>query len=71
MHYEQVTGTGSFTVEDNIGSFDWMSTDLAFNDSVLEPVKEAWQVVAGAPEEEYMKFDDREGVNDDDDAFDS
>lgn len=69
MHYEQVTGTGSFASEDNIGTFDWITSDLALNDSILQYVKKAWQFVGGADEENYMQFEDREGVNDDDDAF--
>lgn len=72
MHYEQTVGSGSFIVENNIGVFDRITPDLAFNDSILEPVKRAWQMVIGeANEDEYMQFDDREGVNDDDDPFNS
>lgn len=73
LHYEQAVGTGSLTVDNNIGTFGMLPPDLAFNDSVLIPVQQAWNMVAGTSEdtEEYMKFDDREGVNDDDDVFDS
>ncbi|QPH04139.1 hypothetical protein C2857_000884 [Epichloe festucae Fl1] len=71
LHYEQTCGTGSLIVEDNIVSFDRFTPDLAFNDTVLESVQQAWQVVAGpdADNDSYMKFEDREGVQED--AFDS
>ncbi|TWU75143.1 Rab proteins geranylgeranyltransferase component A [Metarhizium rileyi] len=73
MSYEQTTGTGSFSAKESIGAFDPITADLAFNDSTLTAVNEACQFVGGVEEEEYMKFDDREGVNDDydNDAFDS
>lgn len=73
LHYEQTCGAGLFTVEDNIGLFGRFAPDLAFNDSVLVPVQQAWQVVVGpdADNSSYMKFEDREGVQDDDDTFDN
>jgi hypothetical protein len=71
MHYEQITGTGSFTVAGNIGDFDQLTPDLSLDDSILVPVKEAWRVVTEEVDEnDYMQFDDREGaIDDDDDAF--
>ncbi|KAK2590450.1 Rab proteins geranylgeranyltransferase component A [Conoideocrella luteorostrata] len=69
MQYEQMCGTGSFIVENNIGTFECITPDLSFNDSILEPVQQAWQVITGKDDDEYMKFEDREGINDDDDAF--
>lgn len=72
LHYEQTCGAGSLIVEDNIVSFDRFTPDLAFNDTVLESVQRAWQVVAGpdVDNDSYMKFEDREGVQEDD-TFDS
>ncbi|KAG6014828.1 hypothetical protein E4U43_006081 [Claviceps pusilla] len=68
LHYEQTCGAGSFAVQDNIGTFGRFAPDLTLNDSVLEPVQQAWQAVVGpdADTDNYMKFDDREGVQDDD-----
>ncbi|CCF42190.1 rab protein geranylgeranyltransferase component A [Colletotrichum higginsianum] len=47
--------------------------DLAFSDTALEPVREAWTNVMGPvaddPDIEYMKFEDREGVDDDEDSY--
>jgi Rab proteins geranylgeranyltransferase component A len=46
--------------------------DLAFNDTLLEPVRQIWLQLAGQqdPESDYMIFEDREGVGDDDNAYD-
>lgn len=72
LYYEQASGTGSFTTAgENIGVFDWLTSDLSFNDSLLEPVRDAWLFVTGRDDiDNYMKFEDREGVTDDD-VFDS
>lgn len=71
MYYEQACGTSTLNVENNIGIFDRFTPDLAFNDSILGPVQQAWRRVVGSDAEDtnYMKFDDREGVDDEDDAF--
>ncbi|KAG6023358.1 hypothetical protein E4U41_002045 [Claviceps citrina] len=73
LHYDQVCGAGSFTVENHMGTFGRFAPDVAFNDSLLGPVQQAWQVVAGPDADPggYMKFEDREGAQeeDEDDAF--
>ncbi|KAI0385020.1 GDP dissociation inhibitor [Hypomontagnella monticulosa] len=53
-------------------AFPSPSLNLAFDDSCLEPVKDAWKVVMGddTPEDAYMIFEDREGVGDDDEVYD-
>ncbi|OLN96492.1 Rab proteins geranylgeranyltransferase component A [Colletotrichum chlorophyti] len=47
--------------------------DLAFSDSALGPVRDAWVKVMGAaaddPEVQYMKFEDREGVDAEDEVY--
>ncbi|KAG5929209.1 hypothetical protein E4U42_006810 [Claviceps africana] len=72
LHYEQTCSDSSFTVKDHIGTFGSFAPDLAFNDSILEPVQQAWQAVVGpdADTSGYMRFEDREGVQDDEGAFD-
>ena len=70
MHYTQAAGNGAFGIEGNIGTFDLISPEMAFNDDVLPPVQQAWEMVTGADNGEgYMKFEDREGANDEDDVF--
>lgn len=53
-------------------AFPSPSLDLAFDDSCLESVKDAWKVVVrdDTPEDAYMVFEDREGVGDDDEVYD-
>ncbi|KAI1760937.1 GDP dissociation inhibitor-domain-containing protein [Hypoxylon sp. FL1150] len=57
-----------------IFTFPSPSLSLAFDDKCLSAVKDAWKLVIGedASEDEYMIFQDREGVadDDDDDAYD-
>jgi hypothetical protein len=47
------------------------SLDLAFNDEILQTVEDQWKSIVadrnGVVEDSFMKFDDREGMNDDDD----
>ena len=43
--------------------------NLAFNDSVLRPIQQAWRVLdPDAAEEEYLSFPNREGMGDDEDG---
>ena len=50
----------------NMICFPPLSLDHAFDDALLDIVKEAWKIVQGedAIDEEFMKFEDREGVED-------
>ncbi|KAI3557490.1 rab protein geranylgeranyltransferase component A [Colletotrichum abscissum] len=47
--------------------------DLAFSDTALEPIKDVWTKVMGPAAEDpdivYMKFEDREGVGDEEDVY--
>lgn len=51
--------------------FPTPSVSLTFNDTVLEPVQQAWEQIMGPPPEDediqFMVFADREGVGDDND----
>ncbi|XWW96455.1 hypothetical protein V2A60_004429 [Cordyceps javanica] len=61
--------------DDDIVTFGAPVLDLAFRDATLEPVRQAWEKLTGRAGEEataeYLVFEDREGVNDDEDVFDS
>lgn len=74
LSYEQgASASSSVNVDGSIVTLPLPSLDLAFNDSILEPVQKAWELaMADATGDgiEYMKFEDREGVNDYDDAYD-
>ncbi|KAK5991108.1 Rab proteins geranylgeranyltransferase component A [Cladobotryum mycophilum] len=76
LSYEQTGINGaSLSVEENIASFSLPPLDLAFNDSVLGPVKEAWEFImsdiVSEEREDYMAFKDREGAEIDEDEFDN
>ncbi|KAI1101020.1 GDP dissociation inhibitor [Jackrogersella minutella] len=63
----RVTHNGTFTF-----AFPSPSLSLAFDDSCLDAVEEAWKLVMGedAAGDGYMAFEDREGVGDDDEVYD-
>ncbi|KAL7948391.1 GDP dissociation inhibitor [Trichoderma barbatum] len=75
LYYEQ-TGydVPSVNIDGQSAVFSLLPLDLAFNDSVLDPVRSAWEMVAphGTEEEpaEYLVFTDREGA-DAEDEFDN
>lgn len=77
MRYEQAApndNTGaSNDSETGLFTFAPAAPELAFKDTLLEPVKDAWRTVLGTEvtpemEEAYLKFEDREGVADDDES---
>lgn len=51
-------------ISDKILSFPPPSLELAFDDGLIDAVKTAWKTVLGdeARDEDFMKFEDREGV---------
>ncbi|KAL4973333.1 GDP dissociation inhibitor [Aspergillus desertorum] len=53
-------------VSDNVIRFPAPSLDLAFDDSTIDLVKDAWSIVIGdeASPDEFMKFEDRENYPD-------
>ncbi|RDA92675.1 hypothetical protein CP533_3719 [Ophiocordyceps camponoti-saundersi (nom. inval.)] len=71
LAYEQAAGPGSFSVQGRVGTFALPPLDLlTFPDDVLHSVREAWLHVVGAEagDEEYMVFEDREDVADEEDV---
>ncbi|KAF5670629.1 geranylgeranyl transferase [Fusarium heterosporum] len=69
LYYEQSSGTNTLSVDKNIATFLPPPLSLAFDDSVLDPVYEAWQFVNADSKDkpaDYMQFEDREGGTDDD-----
>lgn len=43
------------------------SADLAFDETILDSVKAAWQKITGGQPQEFLVFEDRNPVGDDDD----
>ncbi|WDK18020.1 rab protein geranylgeranyltransferase component A [Colletotrichum graminicola] len=70
--YEQAKAASSASA-DASDVLPSLPLDLAFSDAALEPVRQAWAKVAGPvaddPDTQYMKFEDREGVGDEDDVY--
>lgn len=71
LQYEQRDGAHGLRTEGSVVTLPAPSFSLSFDDSTLEPVKEAWRKVMGgtAAEAEYMVFADREGAMDDDETY--
>ncbi|QPC69823.1 hypothetical protein HYE68_000575 [Fusarium pseudograminearum] len=67
LYYEQGDGTNALSIDGNIATFSSTSQSLAFDDSILDSVHEAWKFVNAGSEDglEYMKFEDREAASDD------
>ncbi|KAF5687417.1 geranylgeranyl transferase [Fusarium denticulatum] len=69
VYYEQSSGSNSLSVDRDIATFSLLSLGLAFDDSILDSVHEAWKLITAESEgtaADYMQFEDREGgVNDD------
>ncbi|KAI8934746.1 hypothetical protein NX059_008434 [Plenodomus lindquistii] len=67
VKYEQRPSSGSEPLPsgDRVLSFPPPSLDLAFDDSVLDNVKDVWQKVLGDDAGEFLLFQDREAYDDD------
>lgn len=67
LYYEQGDGTNALSIDGNIATFSSTSKSLAFDDSILDSVYEAWKFVSAGSEDapEYMMFEDREAGSDD------
>lgn len=73
VYYEQQRITETSSTEASTYKFPDPSLDLAFDDSMLENVEQAWNMVIGGSEGDenlpaYMQFDDRPGMDADDEA---
>ncbi|TKA63835.1 hypothetical protein B0A55_10840 [Friedmanniomyces simplex] len=50
---------------DNIVTMPSLSTDIVLEDELLDNVKQVWQKITGESPETFLKFEAREGVDDD------
>lgn len=73
LSYQQSSAATDVHVDGNTVNLPPLPLDLAFNDSVMDQVRAAWDVVTQGDEPaedvEYMNFDDREGVIDEDERY--
>ncbi|KAF2172415.1 hypothetical protein M409DRAFT_17648 [Zasmidium cellare ATCC 36951] len=68
MHYRQYYAeTEEAPAYSNVIPLQPLSPDLAFDDSMLDNVKSAWQRITEADQESFLKFESREGTMEDDD----
>ncbi|KAK2841565.1 hypothetical protein FQN49_006133 [Arthroderma sp. PD_2] len=67
---EKVTGENLKGTSDQTFVFPAPALDLAFEDALLDQVKEVWKAIMGseANENEFLKFNDREGMADEEDV---
>jgi hypothetical protein len=68
VEYQQEASSGSETLPsdtNHVIRFPPPSLDLAFDDTVLENVKEVWQKIVGDEGGEFLVFQDREVYDDD------
>ena len=74
LYYEQSTGVARSTSSRQTFEFQASPPDLVFHDSILDAVRDAWRFAMGPAaddlESEYMKFEDREGMGDDENVYD-
>lgn len=70
MQFEQdsssATSPESTAFHDRLVRFPSSPLDLAFDDIVLDHVKEVWQKIVGDEAGEFLVFEDREANVDDD-----
>lgn len=68
MYYEQGRGVTESHRGGSVFTFPDPSLALAFDDTTLDSVKEAWMMSMGdsVDDAEYMSFTDREAIADDD-----
>lgn len=72
LQYDQLHGGSEHLgLHGSVFTFPTSTSSLSLDDSILEPVREAWKAVMGeaAIDAEYLTFADREGAVDDDDVY--
>ena len=69
-NYQQRPSSGTESLptdtDSNIIRFPVPTMDLAFDDAVLDNVKDVWQTIAGEDAGEFLVFQDREAYDEDD-----
>lgn len=67
MQYHQTDDTPPVGQDnDHTVPLPTISSDLALSDALLDDVKEAWSKITGDGDEAFLKFDAREGMEDED-----
>ena len=69
MQYQQMKSQeplGNLAHQDGVMILPSLSQDLALEDEVMSAVKSAWRQITGDPEEAFMVFEARDGMEDED-----
>ena len=69
LQYHQKSPTSAQRLiadENGVLALPLLSADLTLDDSVIGEVKKAWKMITGEPEERFMKFEARDGMQDED-----
>ena len=68
IQYQQQPSSGSESLPtgDQVLCFPPPTLDLAFDDTVLDNVQEVWQKIMGDDQGEFLRFQDREVYDEDD-----
>lgn len=68
LKYQQGAKSASTNADDNANIIRFPDTplDLAFEDTILDNVKQVWKTITGGHEDEFMKFEDREAAAEED-----
>lgn len=69
LQYQQRSETASSddAEEEKYITFPSSSLDLAFDENILDSVKAAWQKITGGQPQDFLVFEDRNPIGDDDD----
>ena len=70
LQYQQQCGVSSSSSnvgEEKLIALSASSVDLAFDENILDSVKAAWQKITGGQPQDFLVFEDRNPVGDDDD----
>jgi hypothetical protein len=72
LHYQQSRGSSTCKADGSVIQLPAPSLNLAFDDSVLDTVRQAWKTAMGSEvdDQDYMVFSDREPADAYDDADD-
>jgi hypothetical protein len=66
QHPDEASSSTPVSTDGHVLNFPPTSMDLAFDDSILDNVREVWQKITGDDAREFLVFQDREVEADDD-----
>lgn len=64
-HHAEAEQPRNTTTSENVVTLQPLSTDIVLEDDVLTSAEQAWRKIMGDGAAEFMKFESREGVDED------